>query len=174
VGRFVQGIERQPTPGTSDSWLVLALTIVGARQSLQGAPQLRAKVLALKELPLVESRAIPQGEAGQKVVAIKFYRLSQEGGTVQAHFFYPVAMRAARCQSLLECFHIQPDLRHEAEPHTFPVGLQPTLTQHLLDRRQGTTQTSSRPALVVFRPQQGRQRISAAGPSRNRQIGYKG
>ncbi len=126
--RFVQGVQRQPASGISDSRLVFTLSAVSTDQSLQRACQLVTQALTLKELPLVKARAVAQGETGQKVVAVELGRLGQGGQTVWAHCLFRMAVRSARRQPVLELFHIQPDLSLAVETHTLPVNVQPAFT----------------------------------------------
>ena len=106
MGRFVQGVKSQPASGISDGRLVLPLSAVSTGQSLQRACQLVTQTLTLKELPLVKTGAVAQGETGQKIVAIKFSRLGQERQAVRAHFLFWVVVRPAGRQPVLELLNI--------------------------------------------------------------------
>jgi hypothetical protein len=50
------------------------------------------------------------------------------------------------------------------------VGVQPCTPKHFVQRRQGAPQRPARPGLVVFRPQQRRQRVAAVALLGNSQV----
>jgi hypothetical protein len=72
--RLVQPIQRHPTAGIRDRLIPGLLGAVGLHQLLQHLAVELAQALALKELPLVERRAVGQREAGQKILRVQLNR----------------------------------------------------------------------------------------------------
>ena len=73
----MQPVERQPAPGIGDRLIPGMLAAIGLHQLLEHLAIQLAQALALKELPLVEGRAIRQREAGQKILRVQLNRRAQ-------------------------------------------------------------------------------------------------
>jgi hypothetical protein len=71
VSRFVERVEGQPAPGVSNSRIKFGLVAMTLNQLFQHAGQLKFEPFAFKGLPIVKVGTIPQGKAGQEIVAVQ-------------------------------------------------------------------------------------------------------
>ena len=69
--RLVERVERQPPACIGEGIVPCFLCLMCADQEFQHAREELAKVLALKELPLIPVRTVRQSEASQEVVSIE-------------------------------------------------------------------------------------------------------
>ena len=63
MGRFVQGVERQPAAGGGNRRFIVTALMVKDAYSFEGDGELLAQTISLEKLPLIKVRAIRQGEA---------------------------------------------------------------------------------------------------------------
>ncbi|MBA2285277.1 MAG: hypothetical protein H0W02_07340 [Ktedonobacteraceae bacterium] len=84
------------------------------------------------------------------------------------------AMPCARShQAARECLAIHLDSAALIQPDGFPVDLQPFPRQRFIQFGERAAQSSTRVALIAFRPEQRRQRIPALALSHHREIGHQ-
>src|SRR5262245_54600369 len=94
-------------------------------QALQRCSQLLAQTLGLKELPLVELRAIRQRKPTQEVAAIQRHRLAEERLAVGTDCLCGMRVLLAFRQPLPELMDIDPQLRALRQADALALGQQP-------------------------------------------------
>ena len=103
---LMQTVELQPASGIPDGRLEVVLSGVPLGQALECAHHITAQALLLQVLPVVECRAIPEGESSHKVAVEKRHRGDERVQTVGAGLVGRVLMRPAYRQVALELVHI--------------------------------------------------------------------
>ena len=168
---LAQRIQFQPAPRPSDRPFVCSPGAVRAGQSLQHVSEPIPQRLGLVELPLVERRAVAEGEPGHKAAAVQPHRLLQEG---QGVLRWSRTVRTARPLPVAKDIHVQPDIGIWVQSRGLPVDGQPSLAQGPVDHREGAPQLSPGAALVERRPEQRGQRVAAVITLGDDQVGEKG
>jgi len=114
------------------------------QQALQGTGKRIAQALALKELPLVERRAVGEGEPGQKAIPVQVHGLGQQRSTLCTEVVRCVLVAPARSQALAQDIDVDPcrvgGIR--VPLHGLTVDGQPAVTQGAVEQRQGAAPTS--------------------------------
>src|SRR3712207_1252770 len=81
-----------------------------------------------------------------------------------------MAVPPAFGQKLAEAVHVDPYLA-QVQVHALAVDLQPTLRASPAERREGSAQGGAGAGLVVFGPEQPRQRVACVAPAGDGQVG---
>ena len=120
-----------------------------------------AQPVGLEELPVVEAWAIAQAEPGHEVVAVERHRIGQWGDTVRAYLRRRVAVRPAFGHAFGEALQVEPARRLSAETDSLAIDIEPGAAQRFVEGGKCAPQRAARARLIMFRPQQRGQRITA-------------
>src|SRR5205823_9177637 len=112
----------------------------------------------LRELPVVEGGAVPQGEAGEEVVAIEGDGVGQERQAGRAHLRRTVAVSPASGEPLTELRDIEPERRVAPEADRLALDAQPLARQRPVQGGEGAPERGARAGLVRVGPEQRRER----------------
>jgi hypothetical protein len=96
------------------------------------------------------------------------------GKAVGAGLGLRVAVGLNLRQLSMESFHVHPQIVVPGQVDGFPVGLDPGATQGAVEGGQGAAQGGPRPGLVVFGPEQCRQRVASLTLAGDGQVGDEG
>lgn len=125
------------------------------------------QVLALKEQPLVELRALAERELVEEIAAHQLKRLRQPGGTLGAIVRVGVRMAAARLGQSAKARNIQLMVAERVETQAEPIADQVRLgvgtagSERFLQLRPGDAQIVLRSSGGQVGPQQAKQNVAA-------------
>jgi hypothetical protein len=134
MGRFVQRVQGQPSPGIGDGPLAQRVAVPAQKphQTLKRPGQFPTQTLCLEGLPFVKVRAIGQGKAGQKVAPRQSRRFGERLQTGRTNLVGRVIVPATQSQQLPETVNVQPQVRVRPQLHRLVIYLQPIRPQTLV------------------------------------------
>jgi len=80
-------------------------------------------------------------------------------------------MLATLCKTFVEFIYIQPQARTLSQADGFPLDIQPISRERFVERRKRPAQGGTSIGLVIFRPEQGCQRVARVSLPGNSEIG---
>jgi hypothetical protein len=171
VGGLVQRVQRQPALGVGDRRLPAPPDGLGVDQPLQRARPLPAQRVGLGELPVLELRGVPQGEAGEEVAAVQRDRLGERLGALGAGPFRLVAVRVAARHQGAEAPDVQLHARRDQLQPAAVRGDPGGAAEGVVQRGERAPQRGARVGVVRLRPQQRGQLVAPVAAAAARQVG---
>jgi hypothetical protein len=136
LGQLVQRVECQPAPCVRDGRAIFPNSTIPTDEHLKRIHQLPAQLLTLKELPLVEGRAIGQTEARHELGVAELCSQLARGGALITQRVGRMAELLPGSNMRLKCCHVQPGIYLRIPGDLEPIHDQYILIQHCSEHRE--------------------------------------
>ena len=171
VSRFVEGVEGEPALGVGDGVLEVSLANIAGYELLQGFAEVTAEVFRLLELPVVELRAIAEGEAGEEVALVEPDGGAKGSYAVRAGIGGGMSVGAAGVQMMSKNGDVTPEGLVWLEGNSLALCVEPSSGEGFVEWGECAAERGTGVGGVSVRPEKGGEGVPAVGLPCNDEVG---